>query len=107
MRTTIPGPAQVGIPAWCVNHKQKVYVERTVHTNTIEGSWSPMKRGISGVYPGVSTKHLQSYFDEYVCRYNNRDVEGRRMFTAMVDRIEKAPSLSQLPSPTVDQTANA
>jgi transposase len=73
-----------------VNHSQKVYVSGDVHTQTIEGFWSLVKRGISGVYHGVSTKHLQSYLDEYVFRYNNRDATGRGMFDAFLSRIEKA-----------------
>src|SRR5205823_13669778 len=72
-----------------VNHVRRVYVSGDVHTNTIEGFWSLLKRGISGVYHGVSTKHLQSYVDEYVFRYNHRDVPGG-MFSALLGRIEKA-----------------
>lgn len=47
-----------------------------------------LKRGIGGVYHSVSTKHLQSYLDECAFRYNNRDVEGRGMCTAFLDRVE-------------------
>jgi len=71
-----------------VPHGQQVYVSGDVHTNTLEGFWSHLKRGISGVYRGVSTKHLQSYLDEYVFRYNNRGDE-RSIFMAFLDRIEK------------------
>jgi len=79
-----------------VSHTNKVYVSGDVHTNTIDGFWTHMKRGVSGVYRGVSPKHLQSYLDEYVFRYNNRKDE-RGMFIAFLDRIEKAspdPSFS-------------
>ena len=68
-----------------------LYVSGDAHTNTIEGFWSLLKRGISGVYHGVSTKHLQSCVDEYVFRYNHRDAEGRGMFGAFMNRIEKEP----------------
>lgn len=72
-----------------VNHANKVYVSGDVHTNTIEGFWTHMKRGVSGVYRGVSSKHLQSYLDEYVFRYNHgKDPQG--MFNAFLNRIEKA-----------------
>ena len=71
-----------------VHHAEKVYVSGDVHTNTIEGFWSHLKRGVSGVYRGVSSKHLQSYLDEYVFRYNNRGDE-RGLFMAFLDRIEK------------------
>jgi transposase len=73
-----------------IRHSQNVYVSGNVHTNTIKGFWSLLKRGISGVYHGVSTKHLQAYLDEYVFRYNNRAADGRGMFSAFLRRIEKA-----------------
>lgn len=46
-----------------------------VHTNTIEGFWSLLKNGIRGVYHSVSSKHLQSYINEYAFRYNHRKDE--------------------------------
>jgi transposase-like protein/ribosomal protein L37AE/L43A len=70
-----------------VNHSEKVYVSGDVHTNSIEGFWALTKRGIGGVYHSVSAKYLQTYLDEYAFRYNNRDVEGRGMFTAFLDRV--------------------
>jgi transposase-like protein len=72
-----------------VNHSQSVYVSGDVHTNTIEGFWATVKRGIGGVYHAVSTKHLQSYLDEYSFRYNHREDE-RGMFGAFLGRIVKA-----------------
>lgn len=78
-----------------VDHSKKVYVSGDVHVQTIEGFWSLLKRGISGVYHGVSPEHLQSYLDEYVFRYNNRGVTGRRgMFDAFLSRIAKASPAS-------------
>ena len=72
-----------------VSHSTRVYVSGNAHTNTIEGFWSLLKKGISGVYHGVSTEHLQGYLDEYVFRYNNREITGRRgMFDAFLSRIE-------------------
>lgn len=75
-----------------VHHTQKVYVSGDVHTNSIEGFFSLVKRGISGVYHGVSTKHLQSYLDEYAFRYNNRDATGLGMVGAFLDRIVRKAS---------------
>jgi transposase len=80
-----------------IPHAQKVYVSGDVHTNTLEGFWSHLKRGVSGVYRGVSSKHLQSYFDEYVFRYNNRGDE-KGLFMAFLDRIEKASPDPSVPS---------
>ena len=55
-----------------IHHAEKVYVSGAIHTNTIEGFWSLMKRGINGVYHAVSAKHLQGYLNEYTFRYNHR-----------------------------------
>ena len=43
-----------GYPHRRINHSAGVYVMGTTHTNTIEGFWSLVKRGIGGVYHSVS-----------------------------------------------------
>ena len=55
-----------------VNHSSGKYVRGTVHTNTIEGFWSQLKRSLSGTYHAVSPKYLQSYVDEFAYRYSKR-----------------------------------
>lgn len=56
-----------------VNHSVKEYVRGRVHTNTIEGFWSQLKRSIDGTYHSVSKKYLQKYVDEFCYRYNHRE----------------------------------
>jgi transposase-like protein len=56
-----------------IHHAAKVYVEGDIHTNTIEGFWSLVKRGLSGTHHAVSAKFLQGYLNEYVWRWNHRD----------------------------------
>ena len=56
-----------------VNHSIDEYVRGEVHTNSIEGVWSLLKRSIIGAYHKVSIKHLDSYLDELEWRFNNRD----------------------------------
>jgi len=74
-----------------VNHAQGVYVSGNVHTNTIEGFWATVKRGIGGNYHAVSTKYLQSYLDEYAFRYNNRaTLTSRGVFGEALARIPQA-----------------
>lgn len=58
-----------------INHSEYKYVMGSVHTNTIEGFWSHLKRGLNGTYHSVSAKYLQSYIDERVWRYNRRHEE--------------------------------
>jgi transposase-like protein len=59
-----------------VNHSIGEYVRGEVHTNTIEGFFSIMKRGIHGVYHHVSPQHLKRYLGEYDFRYNERAALG-------------------------------
>jgi hypothetical protein len=56
-----------------VNHS-KGFRDGFAHTNTIDGFWSLVKRGIGGVYYQVGPKYLQSYLNEYAFRYNRRKV---------------------------------
>ena len=55
-----------------VNHRRNRYVVGALHTNTIEGFWSLIKRGIMGSYHKVSGKYLPLYVAEFQFRYNNR-----------------------------------
>jgi len=68
-----------------INHSEGVYVSGNVHTNTIEGFWSLVKRGISGTHHAVSAKWLQGYLNEYAWRYNHRD-DPRAMFELLLLR---------------------
>lgn len=71
-----------------INHSAKVYVVGDIHTNTIEGFWSLVKRGISGVYHSVSAKYLQNYLDEYSFRYaHRRDVTP--MFQTILGQVSQ------------------
>lgn len=55
-----------------VNHLQNEWVRNGIHTNTIEGFWSQLKRSINGTYHSVSPKYLQNYADEFAFRYSLR-----------------------------------
>ncbi len=58
-----------------VNHSAEEWVRGDVHTNSVEGVWSLLKRSIVGSYHKVSTKHLDAYLDELEWRFNNRKNE--------------------------------
>ena len=68
-----------------IDHGARVYVSGNVHTQTIEGFWSLVKRGISGTHHAVSPKWLQGYLNEYAWRYNHRD-DPRGMFALLLLR---------------------
>jgi hypothetical protein len=55
-----------------VAHAAKEYVRGAVHTNTAEGFFSILKRGVYGVYQHVSEAHLHRYLNEFDLRYSNR-----------------------------------
>lgn len=59
-----------------VNHSIGEYVRGVVHTNTIEGYFSVLKRGIMGTYHHVSPQHLKRYLAEFDFRYNERMALG-------------------------------
>ncbi|MRD48804.1 IS1595 family transposase [Caenimonas koreensis DSM 17982] len=61
-----------GLPHGYVTHSREEYVQGVVHTNTIEGFWSLVKRGIVGTFHKVSAKYLPLYVNEFEFRYNNR-----------------------------------
>ncbi len=54
-----------------------------IHVNNIEGFWSLVKRGISGVYYSVSGKYLQNYINEYGFTYNHRNDEKSMLLTVL------------------------
>ena len=60
-------------PHQVIKHTQGEYVVGAVHTNTIEGFWSILKRGVVGTYHKVSKKYLPLYVAEFQFRYNNRE----------------------------------
>jgi transposase-like protein len=59
-----------------VNHSIGEYVRGDAHTNTIEGYFSILKRGITGTYHHVSPQHLKRYLAEFDFRYNERAALG-------------------------------
>jgi len=71
-----------------IQHNERVYVMGNVHTNTVEGFWSLVKRGISGVYHNVGRHYLQTYLNEYSFRYNRR-FDEQPMFLSFMHQVEK------------------
>ncbi|HYX27169.1 MAG TPA: IS1595 family transposase [Pyrinomonadaceae bacterium] len=71
-----------------VNHRADEYVRFDegvcVTTNTVEGYFSLLKRGINGVYHHVGRKHLHRYLAEFDFRYNAREMtDGERGLEAL------------------------
>jgi transposase-like protein len=67
-----------------LNKDKEEYVRGEYHTNTIEGFWTLLKRGIYGQYHKVSVGHLQAYLDEFTFKYNHR--ANRSNFDLLINR---------------------
>lgn len=59
-----------------IKHTNREYVRENVHTNTVEGFFSLLKRGVMGTFHHVSKQHLHRYCDEFAFRYSNRSALG-------------------------------
>ena len=59
-----------------VNHSIHEYARGSVHTNTIEGYFSILKRGLTGTYQHWSSQHLERYLSEFDFRYTYREKNG-------------------------------
>ena len=59
-----------------VDHSISEYVRGSIHTNTIEGFFSILKRGLTGVYQHCSARHLKRYLAEFDFRYSYRQKLG-------------------------------
>jgi ISXO2-like transposase domain len=71
-----------------VKHLRGEYVRRKngriIHTNTAEGFFSILKRGIVGTFHHVSKRHLHRYLSEFDFRYHARDIaDGDRAILAV------------------------
>ncbi|MGH6985458.1 MAG: IS1595 family transposase [Caulobacteraceae bacterium] len=73
-----------------VNHSIGEYVRGATSTNTVEGYFSILKRGIFGTFHHVSAQHLKRYVGEFDYRYNTRTALGFtdfERFTASVPGV--------------------
>ena len=67
-----------------VKHSMYEYVRGDVHTNSIEGFFGMLKRGLNGIYHSVSKKHLHRYLSEFEFRHNNNELtDGERVIAAI------------------------
>ena len=63
-----------------VDHEKEEYARytdgRTITTNTVEGYFALLKRGVVGTYHSISEAHLHRYLAEFDFRYNQRSALG-------------------------------
>lgn len=80
-----------------VCHSMYEYVRGDVHTNSIEGFFGMLKRGLNGIYHSVSKKHLHRYLSEFEFRHDNGALsDGERMVKAIRAANHKRLTYRQL-----------
>ncbi|MCG3166644.1 MAG: IS1595 family transposase ISNwi1 [Bacteroidia bacterium] len=79
-----------------VKHKSGEYVKNNLHTNSLEGFWSLLKRGIFGIYHQVSPEHLNRYCDEFSYRYNTRQLSDANRFNLSLFNADERLTYKQL-----------
>ncbi len=71
-----------------VNHSEGEYVRGDAHTNTAEGYFANLKRGINGSYHHVSQRHLHRYLSEFDFRWNAREASDSARTVAALREAE-------------------
>jgi transposase-like protein len=80
----------------CVDHGRGFYVDGDCHTNTLEGAWAQLKRSLIGTYIQVSKKHLNNYVQEFVFRYNYRDLHVQNQINHIIKNMDCRLKLKDL-----------
>src|SRR5437667_5331687 len=98
-----------------VKHKDGEYVRvgTDVHSNTVEGVFSLIRRGVMGTFHSVSRKHLPNYLNEFQFRWNTRKMDDGHRVAAAIKKIdgkrleyrESVENPPYLPQPTGQMSA--
>jgi len=75
-----------------IRHRDRVYVDGEIHTNTVESAFSLLKRGIMGTWHKISAKHLPAYLEEMSFRFNRR--KNANLFLDTLRHMVTAPVLT-------------
>lgn len=83
-----------------VDHGRHQYADGDVTTNRIEASWTHLKRGLTGTYRNpfrrTDWKYLQRYVDEFVFRYNFRDLGNYDRFNSLLCHADTRITYKQI-----------
>ena len=80
-----------------LKHNEGKFVNsNNFHTNSVEGFWSLLKRGIFGIYHSTSPKHLNKYCDEFSYRYNTRNITDSTRFNLSLTNADERLTYKQL-----------
>jgi transposase-like protein len=59
-----------------------------IHSNTIEGVFSLLKRGVMGTFHSVSRKHMANYLNEFEFRWNTRKLDDGQRVARAIKQID-------------------
>lgn len=90
-----------------IKHNDGKYVRGDVHTNTVEGFFGLLKRGIIGSFHHVSKGHLARYIDEFAFRYNNRTISDGVRAGLLIAQTEGKRLTYKEPKNAPEGSANA
>lgn len=71
-----------------VKHSAGEYARGDVHSNTIEGVFSLIRRGVMGTFHSISRKHLPNYLDEFQFRWNTRKMDDGERVAAAIRKVD-------------------
>ncbi len=71
-----------------INHSAKQYADGDITTNTIEGFFSILKRGVMGTYHSISKEHLHRYIGEFEYKYNTRKMSDGERLSLVIKKSE-------------------
>jgi hypothetical protein len=71
-----------------VNHKIREYARGDVHTNSVEGFFARVKRGMMGVYHNVSKEHLHRYMAHFAYMHNTRALNDGDRTLALIRKAD-------------------
>jgi hypothetical protein len=74
-----------------MNHSKEEYARYEhgvcISTNTVEGFFSLLKRGVNGTYHHVSEQHLHRYLSEFDFRYNTRKITDGERSVKLIGKV--------------------
>lgn len=71
-----------------IKHSKREYVKGNIHTNTVEGFFGLLKRGVKGSFHHVSGEHLHRYLAEFDFRWNRRKVSDSERTQMLLSAVE-------------------
>ncbi|HSN01322.1 MAG TPA: IS1595 family transposase [Rudaea sp.] len=70
-----------------VSHSTGEYARGNAHSNTVESSFSLLKRGLIGTFHHVGEQHLQRYATEFDFRWNHRKISDKERAEILLQQL--------------------